>query len=94
MDECALLSKCPSYMHYRGGGGGGNNQALEQKLYKLQEELTDVLKKKGEVLYQIISSLYSTVHKNGSEFGLKLPLNIQDVSCLVCIAVNKHCIVK
>ena len=35
----------------RGGGGSssGKTQALEQKMFKLQEELTDMHRKKGEV---------------------------------------------
>lgn len=34
-----------------GGGGGGSEKAaaLEQKLYKLQEELTELHRQKGEV---------------------------------------------
>ncbi|XP_062597935.1 autophagy-related protein 16-1-like, partial [Saccostrea cucullata] len=37
-----------------GGGGGGNSQALEQKLFKLQEELTELHRRRGENTQQII----------------------------------------
>lgn len=33
---------------YRSGGGGGE-RALEQKLFRIQEELTELHKKRGEV---------------------------------------------
>lgn len=38
-------------LHYSGGGGGGGERthALEQKLFRLQEELTELHKKRGEV---------------------------------------------
>ncbi|XP_056004694.1 autophagy-related protein 16-1-like [Ostrea edulis] len=37
-----------------GGGSGGNNQALEQKLFKLQEEVTELHRRRGENTQQII----------------------------------------
>ncbi|ESO92893.1 hypothetical protein LOTGIDRAFT_120226, partial [Lottia gigantea] len=37
-----------------GGGGGEKTQALEQKLYRLQEELTELHRKRGENSQQII----------------------------------------
>ncbi|PVD18631.1 hypothetical protein C0Q70_21181 [Pomacea canaliculata] len=43
-------------LHYSGGGGGGGERthALEQKLFRLQEELTELHKKRGENAQQII----------------------------------------
>ena len=37
------------YIFCSGGGGGEKTQALEHKLYKLQEELTELHRKRGEV---------------------------------------------
>ena len=34
---------------FRGPGGGERTHALEQKLFRLQEELTELHKKRGEV---------------------------------------------
>jgi len=34
---------------FRGLGGGERTHALEQKLFRLQEELTELHKKRGEV---------------------------------------------
>ena len=45
-----------------GGGGGGSEKAaaLEQKLYKLQEELTELHRQKGEVHWMIIIDFYNS----------------------------------
>lgn len=51
-------------------GGGGNTHALEQKLYKLQEELTEMHKKKGENSQQIID-LNELLKKKESELLMK-----------------------
>lgn len=32
-------------------GGSGNSQALEQKLFKLQEEVTELHRRRGEVTH-------------------------------------------
>jgi len=53
---CAFLADlcCRCFGRSGGGGGGGNDrgektQMLEQKVYKLQDELTELHRKKGEV---------------------------------------------
>ena len=44
------------------GGGGGSEKAaaLEQKLYKLQEELTELHRQKGEVHWMNVIDFYLT----------------------------------
>lgn len=55
---------CYSFSLTGGGGGGGSGSekaaALEQKLYKLQEELTELHRQKGEVHWMNIIEFYFT----------------------------------
>ncbi|KAK7484249.1 hypothetical protein BaRGS_00024498 [Batillaria attramentaria] len=53
-----------------GGGGGERTHALEQKLFRLQEELTELHKKRGENAQQIID-LKNTLQEREKELSVK-----------------------
>jgi autophagy-related protein 16 len=50
-----MIDQTLDFVDFSGGGSGGNNQALEQKLFKLQEEVTELHRRRGEVILLIIS---------------------------------------
>ncbi|KAK3862513.1 hypothetical protein Pcinc_031629 [Petrolisthes cinctipes] len=81
-------------------GGGGSNiivQALEQKLYKLQEELTDLHRRKGENAQQLVElnqclqerdKLMATKDNKLAEYESELLLLREDLAAKEAVAAD------
>ena len=77
-----VVTFLPCYVFRGGGSGGGeNSRALEQKCLKLQEELTELHKKRGENAQQLID-LNKQVQDKDKELNAKDSKIVQQVETI------------